>query len=55
MNGAVTDIVLTEPDILGASLQKPLEVHNVDALKWWFLCRGVQVSSSCKKPNFIER
>ena len=55
MSGAVADIVLTEADIPGASLQEPLEVHNVAALKWWLLCRGVQVSSSCKKPNLIER
>ena len=55
MSGAIADIVLTEADIPGASLQKPLEVHNVAALKWWLLCRGVQVSSSCKKSNLIER
>ena len=55
MTGAVADIVLTEADIPGASLREPLEVHNVAALKWWLLCRGVQVSSSCKKPDLIER
>ena len=55
MSGAIADTVLTERDIPGASLQEPLEVHNVVALKWWLLCRGVQVPSSCKKPNLIER
>ena len=51
MSGTVTDIVLTEADIPGASLQEPLKVHHVADLKWWLLCRGVQVSSSCKKPG----
>ena len=51
----LVDIVLTEADIPGASLKEPLEVHNVAALKWWLLCRGVQVPSSCKKPDLIER
>ena len=37
-----------------ASLKEPLEVHNVAALKWWLLCQGVQVPSSCKKPDLIE-
>ena len=35
MSGAIADIVLMEADIPGASLQEPLEVHNVVALKWW--------------------
>ena len=34
MSGAVADIVLTETDILGASLQELLEAHNVTTLKW---------------------
>ena len=49
------NIVLTEADIPGASLKEPLEVHTVAALKWWLLCRGVQVASTCKKPTLIER
>ena len=55
MSGTIADTVLMEADISGASLQELLEIHNVAALKWWFLCRGVQVSSSCKKLNLIER
>ena len=49
------DIVLTEADIPGATLKEPLEVHTIAALRWWLLCRGVQVSSTCKKPTLIER
>ena len=52
MTGAVADIMLTETDISGASLGEPLGVHNVAALKW---CHGAQISSSCKKPDLIER
>ena len=55
MSGVVADIVLTEADIPGASFQEPLEVHNVAVHKRLLLCHGVQVSSSCKKPNLIER
>ena len=33
MSGAIVDIVLMEADIPEASLQEPLEVHNVAALK----------------------
>ena len=48
-------LTLTEDDIPGASRKEPLEKHNVAALKWWLLCSGIQVSSSCKKMNVIER
>ena len=44
-----------EADIPAALLREPLEVHNVAVLKWWRLCRGVQVSSSCKNPDLIEK
>lgn len=47
--------VLTEEDIPGAMLNEPLETHTIPALKWWLLCRGIQVSSSMKKPKLIER
>lgn len=46
---------LTEEDIPGASLSEPFEQHTVPALKWWLLCRGIQASSSWKKPEVIER
>jgi len=48
-------LTLTEDDIPGASLKEPLEKHNIAALKWWLLCRGIQVSSSSRKMNLIER
>ena len=47
--------VLTEEDIPGAKLTEPLELHNVAALKWWLLCRGIEVSSTCKKASLIEK
>ena len=34
MSGIIADIMLTEGDIPAASLQEPLEVHNIVALKW---------------------
>lgn len=46
---------LSENDIPGASLTEPLEAHNVAALKWWLLCRGIKVKSSSRKKEIIER
>ena len=45
---------LTENDIPGAILNEPLENATVQALKWWLLCRGMQASSSWRKPKLIE-
>ena len=46
---------LSENDIPGASLTEPLEAHNVAALKWWLLCRGIKVKSSSRKKEIIEK
>ena len=46
---------LSESDIPGAILQEPLENATVPELKWWLLCRGVEVPSSWRKPKLIER
>ena len=35
-------VELTEDDIPGAHLDEPYERHNVQALKWWLLCRGIK-------------
>ena len=39
------NVELTEADIPGALLGELLEAHNVEALKWWLLCRGIKVPS----------
>ena len=41
-------VELTEADTPGASLDKPLEAHNVVALKWWLLhvYRGIKLHST---------
>ena len=38
------DITLTSSDIHGADLEEPFEKHNLQALRWWLLCRGAQPS-----------
>lgn len=48
-------VTLAENDIPGASLTEPLETHTVAALKWWLLCRGIKIKSSCRKKEIIER
>ena len=50
-----SSITLCEDDIPGAALPEPLESHNVAALKWWLLCRGIKVKSCCRKKDIIER
>ena len=37
-----------DTDIPGAHLEEPFEAHNVAALCWWLLCRGISVSSSLR-------
>ena len=46
-----SSITLCEDDIPGAALPEPLESHNVAALKWWLLCRGIKVKSCCRKKK----
>jgi len=52
---ALPSYELTEDDIPGAALSEPLESATMHALKWWLQCRGVQVPSSFKKAQVIER
>ena len=48
-------VELSEEDIPGACLSEPLESHNVQALKWWLLCRGITAPTAWKKSNLINR
>ena len=50
---AAVSIQLTEGDIPGAKLSEPLEKHTNHALRWWLLCRGIQVSVSLTKAKLI--
>lgn len=54
-DGGVNQLTLSEEDIPGAKLIQPLESHNIPALRWWLLCRGIRVPSSLKKAKLIER
>ena len=53
--GSLAVVELTEADILGASLEEPLDAHNVAALKWWLLCRGIELQSSSRKKKLVAR
>lgn len=46
---------LTEDDIPGAALPELLESATMHALKWWLQCRYIQVPTSLKKAQVIER
>ena len=48
-------VELNEDNIPGAHLSEPFESHNVQALKWWLLRRGIRAPSTWKKSNLISR
>lgn len=41
-------VELTEPDIPGVCLDKPMNSHTMPQLKWWPLCRGIKAPSLWK-------
>ena len=50
-----SSVELNDTDIPGAHLDEPLEAHNVAALRWWLLCRGIRVATSLRKHQIIAR
>ena len=53
MNGDSVDpsqcsVELNDTDIPGAHLDEPFEAHNVAALRWWLLCRGIRVRENIR-------
>ena len=48
-------VELNDTDIPGAHLDEPLEAHNVTALRWWLLCRGIRLPASLRKHQIIAR
>ena len=51
----VTIVELTDVDIPGAHLEEPLDLHNVAALRWWLVCRGIKASSTLRKHELITK
>ena len=54
-SASVSSVELTEKDIPGAVLEEPLESVTIPALRWWLLCRGIQVPTSLRKAKLIEK
>ncbi len=52
---ALVVVELSEVDIPGASLEEPLDRHNVSALRWWLQCHGIKFLTSWKKDKLIAR
>lgn len=48
-------IELTDADIPGAHLEEPLDSHNVAALRWWLVCRGIKALSTLRKQELITK
>ena len=38
-------VQLTEVDVPGALLEEPMDKHSIPALKWWWLCHSIEISS----------
>lgn len=55
LSASAEEVVLLPADIPGAELSEPLEKHQVAALRWWLLCRGIKVSTSVRKKDLVER
>ena len=54
-SASVSSVELTENDIPGAMLEEPLESVTMPALRWWLLCRGIQVPTSLRKAKLLEK
>ena len=50
-----TRVSLTEADIPGAALEEPFEKQNMEALRWWLLCRGIKLPMNANKKTLITR
>ena len=48
-------VELNDTDIPEAHLSEPFEAHNVAALRWWLLCRGIKTPTSLRKHQIIAR
>ena len=48
-------VLLTEVDVPGASLEEPMDKHSIPALKQWLLCRGIEMSSSVRKGQLLDK
>ena len=54
VDASKSSVELNYTDIPGAHLDEPLEAHNVAALRWWLLCRGIKVTTSLRKRQIID-
>ena len=54
-SASVGSVELTVEDIPGAMLEEPLESVTMPALRWWLLCRGIQVTTSLRKAKLMEK
>ena len=48
-------VQLTEVDVPGASLEEPMDKHSIPALKRWLLCRGIEMPSSVRKGQLLDK
>ena len=55
MDAGQSSVELNDTDIPGAHLDEPFEAHNVAALRWWLLCRGIKLTTSLRKHQIIAR
>jgi len=46
VDASQSPVGLNDTDIPGAHHDEPFEAHNVAALRWWLLCRGIKLTTS---------
>ena len=51
VDASKSSVELNDTDIPGAHLDEPLEAHNVAALRWWLLCRGINYNFLAKMSD----
>ena len=48
-------VQLTKVDVPGALLEEPMDKHSIPALKWWLLYRGIEIPSSVRKGQLLDK
>ena len=54
MDARQSSVELNDTDVPEAHLDEPFEAHNIAALCWWLLCRGIRVPTSLRKHQISQ-
>ena len=51
MDAGQTSLELDNTDLPGAHLEEVLKLHNITALRWWLLYRGIKINKQDRILN----